>query len=248
MFEDSTFESNGRIRTRSRRWMIATLTLNSSILLALILIPLIYPEALPHQSMAFLMTARCQRQPHRRAAVQERTSPTGLSRRCKASRSWPRREFLRGIVILRITRNRLANDTLATLDSAGRQLPTTPSTIFSGRGATARRSARGHRSCARLNWRGSQRMLLRKTVPAYPAIPRAVGLQGTVTLASDDLEGRDHRESARDERPAHAATGGDRRREDLGLPAVSARRPAGRGRDHRQCDLQPGAVKRIGLR
>jgi len=57
MFEDSTFESNGRIRTRSRFWMLATLTLNGSILLALILIPLIYPEALPRQAIAFLMAA-----------------------------------------------------------------------------------------------------------------------------------------------------------------------------------------------
>jgi len=55
MFEDSTFESTGRIRTRSRAWMIAVLILNSSILLAMILVPLIYPEALPRQAIAFLM-------------------------------------------------------------------------------------------------------------------------------------------------------------------------------------------------
>ena len=57
MFEDSTFESTGSIRTRSRRWMLATLALNGSILLALILIPLIYPEALPSLSIPLLMTA-----------------------------------------------------------------------------------------------------------------------------------------------------------------------------------------------
>jgi protein TonB len=57
MFEDSTFESAGRIHTRSRRWMIAAFTLNSSILLALILIPLIHPEALPRQLVPFLMVA-----------------------------------------------------------------------------------------------------------------------------------------------------------------------------------------------
>ena len=55
MFEDSTFESTGRIHTRSRRWMIATLALNGSILLALILIPLIYTEALPRQVLTFLL-------------------------------------------------------------------------------------------------------------------------------------------------------------------------------------------------
>jgi len=55
MFEDSTFESTGRIRTRSRSWMIAALILDVAILLALILVPLVHPEALPRQAMAFLM-------------------------------------------------------------------------------------------------------------------------------------------------------------------------------------------------
>ena len=40
MFEDSTFESNGRIRTRSRGWMFAAFAFNGSVLLALVLIPL----------------------------------------------------------------------------------------------------------------------------------------------------------------------------------------------------------------
>ncbi len=57
MFEDSTFESNGRIRTRSRGWMAATFAFNGSILIALVLIPLVYPEALPRQALAFLLTA-----------------------------------------------------------------------------------------------------------------------------------------------------------------------------------------------
>ena len=57
MFEDSTFESTGRIRTRSRGWAIAALALNSSILLAIILIPLIHPEALPRQWITFMVAA-----------------------------------------------------------------------------------------------------------------------------------------------------------------------------------------------
>jgi periplasmic protein TonB len=57
MFEDSTFESAGKIHTRSRAWMIAALVLNGSILAALILIPLIHPEALPHNGSLFLMEA-----------------------------------------------------------------------------------------------------------------------------------------------------------------------------------------------
>jgi len=57
MFEDSTFESAGRIHTRSRGWGLAAFALNGSILAALIVIPLIYPDALPKQMMNILISA-----------------------------------------------------------------------------------------------------------------------------------------------------------------------------------------------
>lgn len=57
MFEDSTFESTGKIKTRSRRWMILTLTVNGTILAVLILLPLIYPDALPRHVMTTLLMA-----------------------------------------------------------------------------------------------------------------------------------------------------------------------------------------------
>ena len=47
MFEDSMFESAGKIKTKSKYWMIATAILNASVVITLVLIPLIYPEALP---------------------------------------------------------------------------------------------------------------------------------------------------------------------------------------------------------
>lgn len=52
MFEDATFESNGRIKTRSRRWMIATFALNGAVLAVVVLLPLIYPEALQSKFMS----------------------------------------------------------------------------------------------------------------------------------------------------------------------------------------------------
>jgi len=57
MFEDSTFESNGRLRTRSRGWMFASFAFNGSILLALVLLPLIYPQALQRQMLAYFIAA-----------------------------------------------------------------------------------------------------------------------------------------------------------------------------------------------
>ena len=56
MFEDSTFESGGRIKTKSGRWMLFTGIINGSILLLLILYPLIYPEALPKTMMLTSLT------------------------------------------------------------------------------------------------------------------------------------------------------------------------------------------------
>ena len=57
MFEDSTFETMGRIQTRSRGWMMATLAFNSSILLALAIIPILHPEMLPQITNAIRMDA-----------------------------------------------------------------------------------------------------------------------------------------------------------------------------------------------
>jgi protein TonB len=56
MFEDSTFESAGRIHTRSRRWMIAAFAFNASIVVAFVLIPLICPEALTRPGWSILLT------------------------------------------------------------------------------------------------------------------------------------------------------------------------------------------------
>jgi protein TonB len=57
MFEDSLMESAHRINARSKYWSIPALFLNCGILLALIVWPLLHPEALPKQMMAALMVA-----------------------------------------------------------------------------------------------------------------------------------------------------------------------------------------------
>lgn len=47
MFEDSLVESCGRIRSRSHRYVAGSLLLQAALLTTLILIPYLYPEALP---------------------------------------------------------------------------------------------------------------------------------------------------------------------------------------------------------
>lgn len=57
MFEDSLVESTGRIRTRSRWLAIGSFLLQAAILTALILIPYLYPAALPRQALNMLLVA-----------------------------------------------------------------------------------------------------------------------------------------------------------------------------------------------
>lgn len=74
MFEDSTFESTGRIKTRSRRWMVAAFTLNGSILIAMVLVPLIYPSALPSHFIPTLLVAPAAPQPETPQPVRVRAA------------------------------------------------------------------------------------------------------------------------------------------------------------------------------
>jgi periplasmic protein TonB len=80
MFEDSTFESMRRIHTRSRVWMIATFAFNAAILLALILIPLFYPEALTGRQISILMTVpqAPQEEPRPVARPEHATAPAEM--------------------------------------------------------------------------------------------------------------------------------------------------------------------------
>jgi protein TonB len=57
MFEDSLMESTGRIRTRSRYFVIGSFALQAMLLTALVLYPLLHPAVLPKQSLTMLLTA-----------------------------------------------------------------------------------------------------------------------------------------------------------------------------------------------
>ena len=66
MFEDALMESGGKIKTKSKYFTIIGFVLNGSILAAMILVPLIYPEALPKAAMATLLVAPPPPPPRRR--------------------------------------------------------------------------------------------------------------------------------------------------------------------------------------
>ena len=65
MFESSLMESGGQIKTKSKYWMIGTFVFNAAILATMILIPLLYPEALPKTATGKIQRFRL-RDDHRR--------------------------------------------------------------------------------------------------------------------------------------------------------------------------------------
>ncbi|MGB8260519.1 MAG: TonB family protein [Terracidiphilus sp.] len=179
MFEDSTFESNGRIRTRSRAWMLAALGLNSGILLALILIPLLYPEALPRIGLPLLMEAPP-------APAVEKPQPQHVER------------VFHGAPELQGTRI-FAPPTIPThilqVDTPETAITQSVATLGSGPGGEADASVFAtHRSqpnvrvepehAVRVAGSVEAGLLLRRTMPVYPALARAMHAEGTVVLAA----------------------------------------------------------------
>jgi protein TonB len=176
MFEDSTFESTGKIHTRSRGWMIATFLFNGSVLVMLILIPLIYPEALPRQALAFLLTA----------PVPPRTPPPATTEPPHVSHGAS--EIQNGLILSppRIIRDTFvgagpepASGPLVGMDQDSGS-PNAVS-IFRNRRVVAvvRGVAKGPMRVSSGVMEGS---VFYKPAPLYPAIAKAVGIGGTVVL------------------------------------------------------------------
>jgi len=180
MFEDSTFESTGKIKTRSRRWMVATLTLNGTILAILILMPLIYPDALPQRALISLVVAP------EAPKAEVRTQPI----RVQPARPHNFTEFDRGKLIAPgvIPRTPLA-PLLAELpfspgdlgDENGQGVPGGTGTgVFNGRPVTVVHPPVP--ASIHLSSKLVEGNLIYKSVPQYPVIAKASHTEGTVVL------------------------------------------------------------------
>jgi len=186
MFEDSTFESTGRIHTRSRLWSIATLALNTSILAALIVIPLVFPEALPRHLTEILLSAPptppAVTKPQEPKPVQTfhgtaQLTPLGLTVPTQIPTS-----------IRMVDREAPpAGDQIAGWDNG----PAIPgSNPFSD--SAARRphvTSAAPTGPERITSRLAEGMLLDRVMPIYPPIARAAGVQGTVVLEATISKG-----------------------------------------------------------
>ncbi|HWE85197.1 MAG TPA: TonB family protein [Terracidiphilus sp.] len=179
MFEDSTFDSTGRIRTRSRIWGVAAFAFNASILGAMIVIPLIYPEALPGRWMNMLLVAPpppptppkpIEVKPTQAFHGRPELTPLGLTvptRIPPSIRTFDSAEAPR-------------DGQLITMDTG----PTFPSGSPFGHGAGSqpRVVIAPPKGPQRVSQGVADGMLLDRVMPVYPPIARAARVQGTVVL------------------------------------------------------------------
>jgi protein TonB len=178
MFEDSTFESTGKIKTRSRRWMLLTLAVNGTILAVMILVPLIFPDALPRHMVPTLLVAPDAPKPQplpepvrvRTAAPHDHSEMMG--RQLIAPRQIP--------VGIRDTRERelpFSNNIAIDLGPTG---PSGSDPFDNGHPASVVRSP--VQTSIHLSSKLVEGNLIYKSVPQYPVIAKASHTEGIVVL------------------------------------------------------------------
>jgi protein TonB len=180
MFEDSTFESAGRIRTRSRRWMIVTLALNGSILLALIVIPLLYPEVLPRRMLPFLLAAPTE------PMAERPPQPKDVSREFHGKSEMNLGRILAPITmpsVITILHDPEPPAPEGSMTGMGQDqgLPNGGDDVFRGNRPNAVLHAENN-GPARVSSGVMTGLLIDRVKPPYPAIAKAAGIQGTVIL------------------------------------------------------------------
>jgi periplasmic protein TonB len=177
MFEDSTFESTGAIRTRSRRWMIATFALNAAVLTALILIPLIYPEALPQRLIVSLITA-----PSTQAQQPQRPEPArpmrGPGQAIDVQFQPPR------LVPTGLPRDPGPDVAIVAAPLPDQGLAISGASPFGHNPQPEVRLEPKPTGPAHISKGVAEGLLLQKILPVYPPIARQARIEGTVVLAA----------------------------------------------------------------
>jgi protein TonB len=179
MFENSLMESDNRIKAKSR-WSLLAFLVNGGALLALIIWPLLHPEALPTQMMATLMVAPSPPAPPPPVAPAPKVQIKSemLSNKVQAPSRIPKEikqvneaalppSMPDAIGVEGLTRG-TPGGIGAIIDSVG-----------TGPAVVVKREVPTKLSISSGVMVGN---LLEKTMPQYPAVARVAGIQGVVVL------------------------------------------------------------------
>ena len=175
MFEDSLIESGNRIKAKSKYWSILTLLLNCVALLALIIWPLLHPEALPKQIMAELMVAPPAPPPPPRPAQEPKvqTRPEMLTVAVQAPSRIPKE--IKSVQEVGPPPMGVVGPGVSTPDGISSVI----GSILNGPAVAVRQTPRRTLSISSGVMAGN---LLEKTLPQYPPIAKTARIQGIVVL------------------------------------------------------------------
>ena len=180
MFEDSTFESTGKIKTRSRRWMLLTLAVNGTILAILVLLPLIYPGALPSHIIPTLLVAPEAPKPEvRQEPVRVQRATAHNFSELDQGRIVAPGTIPRTIISPKAPELGFKSDDLAAAGGPG-VVGGTGSGVFRGNAVTVVRTP--VQGTIHLPSRLVEGFVVYKSIPPYPAIAKVAHTEGTVVL------------------------------------------------------------------
>jgi periplasmic protein TonB len=177
MFEDSLMESGNRITRKNKFWSFVAFLLNGGALLALVIWPLLHPEALPKQMMATLMVAPSPPPPPppKAPAPKAQMKSEMLSAELQAPSRIPKpiKQVNEAAIPLSMMGVKgmegLSSDTPGGMSAI---IDTVQPTVVKPRAPSSLNVSSGVMA-------GN---LLTKTLPQYPAIPKAAHIQGIVVL------------------------------------------------------------------
>jgi protein TonB len=180
MFEDSLMESGNGIRRKNKFWSFVAFLLNTGALLALVIWPLLHPEALPRQMMATLMVAPSPppAPPPAAPAPKAHVKSELLSTELQAPSRIPRETR-------QVNEAAIPDSVFGVADAAGLDsgipggIGNVIDSVGTGRPAVVKPRAPISLKVSSGVMAGN---LLAKTLPHYPAIPKSAGIQGTVVL------------------------------------------------------------------
>jgi protein TonB len=177
MFEDATFESMGIITTRSRRWMVAVTSVEALILLTAVLIPLFYPQALPHAFANLMQMTAPQPEPQ--------TPPRPIIRTTAVATDMPNGVILAPTQIPTITFIPAVPEPVVDTSVGNWAFNTAPSASDLFHNPQSRPTVRPALSGpVRISSLTAESEIILKTLPVYPPIARAARIEGTVRLAA----------------------------------------------------------------
>lgn len=175
MFESATFESMGIITTRSRRWMGAVLLFEAALLAAMIMIPLLHPQALPEWKTIWIIPAPAPKPQTPPPVVRQATTTT---------------EMAHGVVFMPTqipdhivyvdTPEPVIDPSIGKWVSSSTDTGSNPFGNGTGRGIpTVRPAISGP---IHISSTIAESVAIYKTIPVYPPIARAAHVEGTVRL------------------------------------------------------------------